>query len=59
MTQIQLDKPTDEQTFADALTEFLQTAEQHDVSMERAWECCTGDDGWEVEIVPLAPHDAN
>jgi len=54
MTQIELDEPVDEASFQSGLAEFLQTATQNGVSVERAWECCISDEeGWEVEIVRL------
>lgn len=55
MPAIQVNEPVDEQTFENGLTDLLRTANENDVSIERAWECCVNDeDGWEVEIVPLS-----
>lgn len=54
MTQIRLDTPTDAETFRADLTELLSAADREGIPIERAWECRGDDDGWEVEVVPLA-----
>ncbi len=55
MTDSHLTNPTDEQSFSDGLERFIDVAVQNDVTVERAWKCCTpSGDSWEVEIVPLA-----
>lgn len=54
MTQIQFHTPDDDETFREALTEVVSTAEENGITVDRAWRCHDGVDAWEIEIVPLA-----